>query len=294
MAINFMTINYKDKAYVLHLAPESILEELQLQGQFALAIGISSDDEPDKNEIIGLTTFYVDTKPIKESFLSIRWFYILPEYRRKGYGRALLNKLCDIAIDNKMAEIRMIFPEIEDTANFDALFYEMDFAYRVGNIVEVYTNLGEISAQETIKGKLIADSNAVPLSKVAPHVFKAYYNELPAERKHLAEYLLPSSPESYDKDVSHVILDQNGRISAAFLLRYVNEALEPVLFLSNSKEKSIDLLKLLSKALIAGADKHGREVSVRLRSTDLTKWDTYENLFKNFAYRPSIIGVMRF
>ena len=289
MKPDFMNIIYKDRGYVSHLAPESLLEELKQQGQYALAMGIS--DESGENVIIGLACFYVDPMPLKEHFLAVRWFYILPEYREKGYGRMLYNRLCDIAVENRISRIDISFPDIDETKKLQYIFYEMEFEYPEGDLVEIYTNLEQVATQPTIAGKLNPNNEAVKLNEVSELAFKRYIHSLSDKRVHLAEYLLPDDPNLYEKEISHVILNNSGKIEAALLIRNINGALEPVVFVANGKNAEA-MFKLLSKGIDESLKKYGKAMTVRFRSTEATKWALYDQLFPDLDYRPVIHGSM--
>ncbi len=289
--IDFLNISYDDKDYIRHLIPGSLLEELCMPGQFALAIGVV-DEENDRNELVGATSFYVDVQPGREHFLSIRWFYIAPEYRKSGYARALFDKVCELAKQNNVKDIRVLFPEIEEVIPLKYVFYEMDFTYRTGNIVEVYSSISQLVPDENSEKNVSPSGYCVPLSQVSETKFNKVYSLIPENRKYLDEYMLPMKLNEYDTDVSHVIFDQKGDIEAVFLFRYLNEALEPVLFYSITNTKPVLMAELLLTPASVMRQKYGKDVIFRLRSTEVTEWSVYEKLLPKISKDDKLISVI--
>ncbi len=276
MEMDFINVVYDDRDYIAHLVPRSLLKELKQPNQFAMALGVNENGK--SNEIVGAVSFYVDVDAGTNSILTIRWFYIDPDYRQKGYAKALFDRLCELAMQNGVKQIKVFFPEMEDTLLFKHVFYEMDFSYRNKNVVEVYTTMANIyPPQNKVDGKVRSD-RCVPLSEVEQKDFLKFYNVIPEKRKHLAEYLLPTDINSYDKAVSHVTYDKKGDIDAVFLVRYINEALEPILFYSAGNSKPSLLADLLSMSNNAIYSNYGADVNLRLRSTEETDWHLYEKI----------------
>lgn len=287
---DYMNITYTDKDYISHLVPESLLEELKLPGQYAMAQGITT--ESGENEIIGAATFFVDTNPNNEITLNVRWFYIQPEYRGNGHGRELYNRVCELAVENNVKTIRISFPDIEETQGLSYVFYEMDYDYTKNGSVKMFTSLGEIMNQHTIHGKLKANNAAIPLSDITDSMLRKYVDSLEYVRRHESDYILPVKVEDYEKDVSFVVLDANKDIIAALLLRHINDALEPVVFQAKDEDNVIPLFEVLGNCISACDKKFGKDKSVRLRTNAITKWDKIGRLLPELKHIPVIQGTM--
>lgn len=287
---DYMNVTYKDRDYIAHLVPESLLEELKAPGQYAMAMGITT--ESGENEIIGAVTLFVDSNSNDEIIMNIRWFYIQPEYRGQGYGRELYNKICELAVENNVKTIKISYPNIEETQGLSYVFYEMDYDFSKNGIVELYTSLGEIMEQSTIYGKLKANKGAVPLSNITDTQLRKYVNSLEYDRRHVSDYILPTKVDDYEKDLSFVVLDTNEDIIASLLIRHVNDALEPIVFHVNDEKDSIALFKTLGNCISAADRKYGADKNVRIRSTAITKWDKIRKLLPELKYIPAIQGSM--
>lgn len=287
---DYMNVTYKDRDYIAHLVPESLLEELKAPGQHAMAMGITT--ESGENEIIGAVTLFVDSNSNDEIIMNIRWFYIQPEYRGQGYGRELYNKICELAVENNVKTIKISYPNIEETQGLNYVFYEMDYDFAKNGIVELYTNLGEIMEQSTIYGKLKANNGAIPLSEITDTILRKYVNNLEYERRHVSDYLLPVRVEDYEKDLSYVVLNKNEDIIAALLIRHVNDALEPIIFHASDEKNIIALFNVLGNCISSAKEKYGKDKSVRIRSTAITKWDKISKLLPELNYIPVIQGSM--
>lgn len=275
-----------NKAHLMDLMPESMIDELGFPGQNAIGIGEEGEDT-----LSGVISFYIDPMPLGEAVLVIRWIYVLPEDRMKGYGSALFDKICDFAEAKGIREIHCTFPQIEATAAMEHLLYEMHFSNKRKGIVDAYTYIGEVAtfAKAPIMKGI---AKIVPFSAIGEEQFRSYFMTLDSELAHLEEYLLTWDAALYEKQVSQIAVDAKGEILGVCMWRYLNNALEPVLINMKGPQSAVGVINLFQKALADAKAIYGPDIQIRICSSEDQTWDTYSKIFPNIKSTPSIQGIM--
>ena len=284
----FYSVFYKDRIILRNLAPKSLLEELDQPGQYALAINGKGEYA---NIPVGTVIFYKYTDTNGESRIRIRWIYVEESQREKGYARALLDQLLEIALFNQVAEVRVCYPDTKDIKGMNALFYEMDLSYENDMYLEVFTTVKEVMRQETIREKLMLHKAVKPLKTISTEEFLKFHKRLSPDVKQYPDYILPENMEKYDGEVSCYI-KENGSIAAMCLVRYIDGYFEPVIFRATGEKASAYLILMMSYSLMHIKEEYGEDTSIKLCLKRNNRFDFFMKLLPDLHFVPCIHGTM--
>ena len=172
--------------------------------------------------------------PVGADILSL---YVLPEYRRQGYGTEMVNTIASLVSGSDQNRIFAHFPVDETAMDFyDSLGFEL-----VEDMAIKYARLGEITASETFQKNVMSakTDNAKLISELDP-----------AEKNAFAEYLKKRGfweSGYYDPEYSSVCI--SGDKITSVMLSHAGEGVAAILWMDFSKSCQKELFKHMEMLL---------------------------------------------
>ena len=179
---------------------------------------------------------------IDENRLLILSLYVVPQLRRQGIGRELMNQLEEFAYGMGFAGITIYFPEEAD-GSLEAFLKAQGFA------PDEEASLMEISLEELMGNKATTsdDTSVRSLEEVTDADYIRFLKGIDASREE-EEAKLPMEQEAYDTDISFLHFDEEGEPVAGVFTKETDAGYETAAYVTENRK--MNSLKLLYQTLI--------------------------------------------
>ncbi len=170
MNINIYDLEKNDTEMVSHLAPEEMLDRLELLNHGALF----AVDE-DRPVACGLLIY--STRDAEK--LDLEWLYVFDSYQGNEIGTALMEEFYNMAMGENRALLRVILPEEmeeDDKSNAREFFADWGFSGHdrlLKSDIVVYNSLFSLDNNSEDE----ADGSFDPFAKSAPDTYRWLKNE---------------------------------------------------------------------------------------------------------------------
>ncbi len=190
--------------------------------------------------------------PMGHENWNIRHLFVVPKERRKGTGRALINKCMSSLYERGVSEISADYysEDGDGTNEVDAFLHALGFSVRrVSRVLD--TTLDALSEGASRFGKIVSVGDIRPLSKIEDELWEGlpdYFSGARISKKEGDTDAILYRKNLYHGTISRYLADEKKKIKAILLVRAYKDALSAD-YLWCDDSLGIAMVSLISSAV---------------------------------------------